>query len=122
LSFAELSALNSQWQFRGEKILHAPSVDFVGRSWDPILGTVDDQIYKIALQIGGLTRNEGGAVSKSVIDFVAKQQGNQPRREGPVLVWDASDGNIVFHESRLGEQVVLNLFLTSSAVRTFQRL
>lgn len=94
----------------------------MGRSWDPILGTVDSRIYKIALQIGGLTRSEGGAISKGAIDFVSKQQESQPNREGEMLIWRTSDGNIVFHESRLGEEIVLNLFLTSSSVSAFQRL
>jgi hypothetical protein len=122
LSHTELYVLNSQCPFRGEKILHAPHVEFVGRSWDPILGTVDNRIYKIALQIGELTRGEGRAIHKSVVDFVTKQQESKPKREGPMLVWDTSDGNIVFHESQLGEEIVLKFFLTSSAVRTFQRL
>ena len=36
-SAAELLALNSHVQFRGEGILHAPSIDFLERSWDPFL-------------------------------------------------------------------------------------
>ena len=54
LSAAELLALDSQVQFQGERILHAPSVNFLDHNWDTILGTVDNQIYKVALQISGL--------------------------------------------------------------------
>jgi hypothetical protein len=88
LSAAELLALDSQVQFHGERILHAPNVNFLERSWDTIVGTVHDRVYKIALQAGGLTRGEAGVVTRSVLVYITKQQGKRPRSEGPMSVWD----------------------------------
>lgn len=122
LSAAELLALDSQVQFQGERILHAPSVNFLDHNWDTILGTVDNQIYKVALQISGLSRSDGGAITRSVLVYITKQQEKRPKSEGPMSVWNAADGNIIFQDAWLGTEFVLNLFLTSSAVAGFHRI
>lgn len=122
LASEEIIALNRAVQFKGERLYHAPPADFLAQSWDIVLGTVHGKIYKIALQLPGLTRSDGGAISRAVLAFVTKQQRRRPRSDGPLSVWDASDGNIVFHDAWLGNSFTLNVFLTSREVRKFQRL
>jgi hypothetical protein len=121
LSPVETAALNLTLQFEGERIFHAPPALFVGRSWDTILGTVDGQIYKIALQLAGLSKNDVGIPEREVLAYITRQQGRAPKSDSPVLVWDAADGNIVFHDVRLESgEIFLNFFLTSRAIRSFQ--
>lgn len=122
LSPEEFRSLNRTVQFEGERLYHAPPAEFLGQSWDTVLGTVHGRIYKIALQLTGLTRSNGGAMSRAVLVFVTKQQGRRPKSEGPVFFWDTADGNIVFHDAWLGNELVLNLFLTSGKIRNFQRI
>ena len=39
-----------------------------------------------------------------------------------MMLWDASDGNIVIDSTNIGNQGIVNLFITSRMIRTFRRI
>jgi len=106
-------------QFEGEEILHAPDADFMGLRWDTVLGTVDGAIYKIAIQWIG-PRDQAGRAYRELAIYCTQHYGKG--ESGAMALWDASDGNIVLDMTNVGEEAILNVFLTSRKVRQFRRL
>jgi hypothetical protein len=119
LSPAELKALNTAVQFKGEQILHAPDADFVGLKWDTILGTVNDVVYKIAIQWTG-PRAETGKIYVEILRYCTKLYGEGKTKK--LTLWDASDGNVVLDSTNVGPEGILNLFVTSRQVSQFRRI
>jgi hypothetical protein len=119
LSKAEILALKSSSDFEGEETAHCRPAIFMDRLWDVVLATVNGRIYKIALQHKDLTPTEATEMARRIIEFCSEHQRQQPKRNGRFFIWDAADGNIVLHADISSSGATVNLFLTSSAVRTF---
>jgi hypothetical protein len=117
LTDAELAAINPSIQFVGERILHAPDVEFMGTKWTTILGTVHGSIYKIAIQRTGV-RSEAGALYMSLVRYCIQQYGESK----DMVLWDTSNGNVVITNSNLGDAGTVNVFLTSRKVSEYQRI
>lgn len=117
LSRAELIALNPGVEFEGERILHAPPADFMSRSWDTILGTVNSAIYKIAIQRIA-PRSETVELYREILVYCTRRYG----KAGNTTQWRTSDGNIIVDVTYIGGEGILNVFATSRKVRWFTRL
>jgi hypothetical protein len=119
LSSEELVALDSAISFEGEQILHAPGEPFMGIEWDTILGTVNGQIYKIAIQWSG-ARSEAGRLYRQFVIECTRRYGNG--KSHTVTSWDASNGNLVLHSVNMGGEASVNFFVTSHRIRNFKRI
>ncbi len=117
LSPQELQALNPTVSFRGERIVHAPAAVFMDVEWDTILATVDNRIYKIAIQWYG-SRSLAGTFVRQIAIECTRLYG---KGKGMSL-WDASDGNIVLQSTNIGSEALVDLFATSHRVREFERI
>lgn len=117
LSREELEALGSTVQFRGEEILHAPAARFMGVEWDTILGTVNERLYKIAVQWVG-PRADVGRINRQIVIECTKRYGNGKN----MAFWDTSDGNLVLQSANMGGHAMLSLFATSGKTRDFVRV
>jgi len=117
LSPEELVALNSTMAFEEEQIWHAPDAHFMDLQWDTILGTVRGSIYKIAIQLTG-PRHETGTRYREMLIYCTKRYG----RPKNMMLWKASDGNVVVDLTNAGSEGILNVFVTSRMVGQFKRL
>jgi len=90
----------------------------MGKTWDVILGTVDGGVYKISAQWTG-PRHEAGALHREVAVLCTRRYGKPS--PGALLLWDASDGNMVLDVANIGSEGIVNFFVTSRMVRSFKR-
>jgi hypothetical protein len=116
LSPEELVALNSTFAFEGEQIWHAPDAQFMDLRWDTILGTVHGSIYKIAIQLTG-PRHETGTTYREMLIYCTKHYGKAEN----MMLWKASDGNVVVDLTNAGSEGILNVFVTSRMVGQLKR-
>lgn len=108
--------------FKDHKSYHAPDVDFIKQRWTVALGTVRGEVYKIAYFFETEERSTAFAVSTEVICYCQEQLGAPSEEKKAILIWDTTDGNVVLQLGRVGTTYMINLFETSSRVRTFRRL
>lgn len=107
--------------FDGERNYNAPKIGFVKRQWEVALGTVWDKVYKIALFFESESSATVNDVSTDVMQFCLQHLGSPSEEREDLIVWDASDGNVLLQFSKVADTYVINLFETSNAVRTFTR-
>jgi hypothetical protein len=117
-SDAELALLDRDVVFVGERVAHAPSVNFEGLEWDVVLGLVGDIVYKISVQWTG-PRAEAGRVARTLMIRCTTDYGSANSISGAQL-WDARNGNIILQSQNFGGEAILVLSITSNAVATFQ--
>jgi hypothetical protein len=67
--------------YKGALQDRAPSLHGGGKvtTVDVILGTVHDQIYKIARQLAGLSGSDAGILTRNVFVYVTQQPGSKPK-------------------------------------------
>jgi hypothetical protein len=109
-------------QFKGERIYHAPDVDFVGYSWKVLLSVINHKIYKITAYIETKDKDlANGAIMNSFL-YCKNQIGEPAKQRSEMFIWDTIDGDIAFQTTQVPEGFGINLFLTSHAIRNFSRL
>jgi hypothetical protein len=108
--------------FKTERNFNTPRVDFLGYSWNLQLGTVADKIYKIAPYLLFPTKREADAAAMAVLRYCTEQLGEPSSRKTGLLIWDVVDGNVVLQTEETAEGLTIGLFLTSSAVKGFERI
>lgn len=106
-------------RFAGEKNYNAPFIDFLERRWKVALGTVGGKVYKIAVFFESESENTVIEVSTAVMQYCQQRLGTPSEQQETVYIWDATDGNVVLQLGKDGSTYQLNLFETSSSVRTF---
>lgn len=109
-------------QFRGEKIYKVPEVEFLGRRWKLMLGIVGDTIYKIAPYLEFDSRLHAQAVAEDLLVYCTSRLGPPTTSEPGLFLWDTLDGNVLLQMADVFGRYALNLFETSNAARTFQRV
>lgn len=107
-------------QFRGEKDYNAMPVTFLSRKWKLMLGTVDGQLYKIALHQEFQKEAEAKFAADDAFLYCATALGPPTTQAVGLFTWDACDGSIVMQMAEVDGTYALNLFLTSGCVRDFR--
>jgi hypothetical protein len=51
-----------------------------------------------------------------------RQLGKPAEQKTGLFIWDTTDGNVILQTAETVEGLAINLFLTSSSVRKFERL
>ncbi|MCX5749034.1 MAG: hypothetical protein NTZ10_02140 [Candidatus Saganbacteria bacterium] len=103
-----------------EKIFRGGIVKFAYIPWgETTIGTIDNKIYKISLQL--ITQNEilAKEVFKTTLNYLIEQMDKYS--EHPFLsnkyIWDAPEGNIIYEQINRFNQHCINIFITSSSIR-----
>jgi hypothetical protein len=108
-------------EFVGQKIYHAPTVLFVGRPWNLSLGTVQGRLFKIALDRQLKDKNDANQTAIAVLAYCNEQVGQPVQQRTGLFVWATADGNVILQTAEAKDGFAVNLFLTASSVREFQR-
>jgi len=103
--------------FVGEKDYNASPVMFLGRKWNLQLGTVNGKICKIAPYLVLKDRKEANAVAAEVLTYCLDNLGQPSEQKRGLFIWDTADGNAVFQTGQIGEEVAVNLFITSRSIQ-----
>ncbi len=106
--------------FRGERDYIGRPVTFLSREWKLMLGTVNGQLYKIALCFESLKEWAAIALADDAYRYWTTAFGPPTTQAVGVFTWDAHDGNVIIQMSEFGGIYAVNLFLTSSCVRNFR--
>jgi hypothetical protein len=109
-------------QFKGERSYNTPPVQFLGRPWGIMLQTVNGQICKIAPHIELISKGDANHIAMEVLQFCMRQLGKPAEQKTGLFIWDTTDGNVILQTAETVEGLAINLFLTSSSVRKFERL
>jgi hypothetical protein len=107
--------------FDGERNYNAPPVNFLGRSWKLMLGTVHGRIYKTAPYLELRNKQEANPIAMETLLYCTEQLGKPSKQETGLFIWDTSDGNVILQTAEIADGFGINLFLTSRAIRNFTR-
>jgi hypothetical protein len=105
--------------FQDESILKAPFYATFGAKWEVMLGAVNGIIYKIALCNLFHDKQQASIVAMNALEFCLSSFGKPSEQRTGFYAWDCTDGNVILQTAPVNEGFAINLFLTSSQVRTF---
>jgi hypothetical protein len=108
--------------FKNEKTYKAPPTSFLGRSWNVMLGTVAGRIWKVAAFIELDNINESQALIDVATRYCISHLGKPTEEQPGLITWDTRDGNVILQTASVMGTVAINLFVTSSAAGSFERL
>jgi hypothetical protein len=120
LTTPELSMLGAQISFVNEVIVWAPTTKFDDLDWKIVLGLVNGVVYKISMQFTGL-RSEVGHFNRFFAIRCNRDFSNGPT-VGDAQIWDAINGNICTDSHNIGNEGIVTVTLTSSAIKNFKRI
>ena len=109
-------------QFDGERNYNAPPVEFLGRRWNLMLGTVNRKIYKIAPFLEAGSKEEANPIAIATLRYCTETLGKPDSQKTGLFVWDTSDGNMILQTAETERGLAINLFVTSRDVRNFRRV
>ena len=113
-SLDTLTALDLDLTFKGEQVWHAPQAEFMDLQWETMLGTVNNEIYKVSIQYTGPSDKAGRAYGR-LLPFLTRLYGNSKS----MTAWDASDGNVVMLCGNIGPESIISIAITSARIRQF---
>jgi hypothetical protein len=116
--------------FEGERNYSGPPVEFLGCSWKLMLGTVYGRIYKIALYLEELNRQEASRISTDTFHYCHEKLGEPSEQKigrgfpwgTGFCVWNAMDGNAILQTVEVDGSFAINIFVTSWSTKDFKRL
>lgn len=118
----EKRALNPGFEFKGERIYHAPPASFAGANWDIVLGTVNSCVYKVSALLVLENREQRDRMWRKLDGLLRTPLGTPATAAANISIWDTEDGNVVMNQADAGGKYVVVLTLTSRAVSGFARI
>jgi hypothetical protein len=87
-----------------------------------MLQTINGQICKIVLNLTLPTQQLANPVAIKTLNYYLENLGNPSKQQTGLFIWDTTDGNVLMKTGEFVDGSNIGLFLTSRAVRSFQRL
>lgn len=114
-------ALLSRSTVAGEKVHAGPASSWFGMQCPTVVGSVQGQIYKVAITLTALTISPYELIPK-ISAQVSGSLGCDPSElQGGILLWDGEDGNVVVQPVPNSVPSRAKVFLTSNIVRPYVR-
>jgi hypothetical protein len=120
--FSEMEYSIFERKFKHEQNFHATPVEFLGYSWNLMLGTVAGQLYKIAPYLEVDKKRDADSVALAALNYCKLMLGKPSTKQTGLFIWDTTDGNVILQTAEIAESVGINLFITSRAVREFEQI
>ena len=108
--------------FRGQVNYHAPPVTFLDMTWKLMLGTVNGEIYKLAPYLEFQSKDEANKATWTALSHCSAELGEPSQQKTGLFIWDTTDGNVILQTAEAADGFAVNIFVTSSAVRSYERL
>lgn len=102
--------------FKNEKWFSCEEIDYKDISWIPTLGSIDEKIYKIALQRDFDSEKESKKAFEYVKGVLTKDFGNFSENKDDKLFWDTEFGNILLTKTSIFDFYFVNVFFTSNII------
>ena len=120
VEFSDTEYATMGCEFEGERNYNAPPVNFLGRQWNLMLGTVRGKIYKIAPYLELKTKQEANPIAMETLLYCTELLGTPSSQKTGPFIWDTTDGNVILSTADCADGLAINLFITSRATRNFK--
>jgi hypothetical protein len=111
LSRAEYLVLPKE--FPDAKIYKAPDIDFLGFTWNLLIGVANSRIYKINPQSISGDGEEAQRVFAATFAHLFSLMGEPSGKMGSGVIWRVPEGNVILERHRHGDDHCVRFFLTS---------
>jgi hypothetical protein len=111
-----------QKKFEDEKIYKAPSINFLGLTWDMMLGVVKGKIYKISPGYTTKDKNQANEAAMKALTYFKSKLGEPSEQQTGLFIWDTKDGNVILQTAVTSEGFAVFLFSTSRSAKEFKQL
>jgi hypothetical protein len=115
-----------QKKFEDEKIYKAPNINFLGLTWDMMLGVVKGKIYKISPGYTTKDKNQADEAAMKALTYCKSKLGEPSEQQTglflSLFIWDTKDGNVILQTAATSEGFAVFLFSTSRNVKEFRQL
>ena len=108
--------------FRAQVNYHAPPVTFFDMTWKLMIGTVNGEIFKLAPYLELRSKDEANKAAWTALSHCRAELGEPSQQKTGLFIWDTTDGNVILQTAEGADGFAVNVFLNSSAVRSYQRL
>lgn len=108
--------------FKNEKTYKVPPAVLLGRSWNVMLGTVGGRVWKVAAFVELDNIAEAKRLTDEVMRYCISQLGKPTEEQSGLITWDTRDGNVILQHATVMGTAAINLFVTSRAASSFERL
>lgn len=107
--------------FVGEECFNAPAIEFLGRTWNLMLGTVSGKVYRIAIFLELQSKQEANSIATTALQYCIAMLGKPASQITGMFTWDTTDGNVLLQTAETVQGLGINLFVTSRTVRNYRR-
>ncbi len=117
--YAQFALSGVNRTLRDERFYNAPDIDFLEGTWNLVIGTSDNIIYKVSAQNFVDDKSLPHEIFKKTLEEIEKTMGKNT--EHPFLsrkyIWDDNEGNVLLNQvNKMGFNAI-NFILTSSIIR-----
>ena len=117
--YAQFALSGVNRTLRDERFYNAPDIDFLEGTWNLVIGTTDNIIYKVSAQNFVDDKSLSDEIFKKTLKEIEKTMGKNT--EHPFLsrkyIWDDNEGNVLLNQvNKMGFNAI-NFILTSSIIR-----
>jgi len=105
---------------RDERIYNGHDINFLDSVWNTVIGASDGKIYKVSIQNMSPDKAASAALFRATLTHLRQQMGGFTTHPWFTkrYIWDDIEGNVLLNQvSKMGIASI-NLFLTSSAIRS----
>ncbi|HXA18933.1 MAG TPA: hypothetical protein VN380_18205 [Thermoanaerobaculia bacterium] len=105
---------------RDERIYNGHDINFLDSVWNTVIGASEDKIYKVSIQNMNLDKAAAAALFRATLTHLRQQMGRFTRHPwfSSRYIWDDIEGNVLLNQVNKMGMTSINLFLTSSAIRS----
>jgi hypothetical protein len=109
-------------KFEDEKIYKAPSINFLGLTWDMMLGVVKGKIYKISPGYTTKDKNQADEAAVKALTYCKSYLGEPSEQQAGLFIWETKDGNVILQTAATSEGFAVFLFSTTRSAKEFRQL
>jgi hypothetical protein len=108
---------------RDERIYNGHDITFLGSVWNTVIGATEGKIYKVSIQNMSPAKNASAALFRTTLTQLRQEMGKFTTHPlfSKTYIWDDPEGNVILNQVRRLGMNSINLFLTSSAIRSQAR-
>jgi hypothetical protein len=96
-----------------DSIYHADPTEFVGRSWNIMVGAIEGSLYEIGANLETSSQEKTEEIVRSVFKYCEQFLGTPSKEKPGLFIWDTNTGSIVFQFAIIEDTFAANLFVAN---------
>jgi hypothetical protein len=103
--------------FKNESLYYGAPIVFGNCQWDMVtIGVINDKIYKIGLNLSGLSDSVSKDIVESLTKLFSTETGQEPQKSFGQIVWYLDSSEICLAKRGLFGLNIINLIFTSTNI------